>query len=133
MGKIVYNEISMGIFFKWTLYVHWTYPVHFLCPNDIRPEQSDAKSYSEQLFFRKFCPEMRSFARKLKKLRRNFSELHRAKKMFIFSFLSFPAKERISGQKSLKKSCLEYDFASDCSGWMSFGHKKWFELSPMDI
>ena len=53
--------------------------------------------------------------------------------MFISSFLSFPVKERISGQNSLKKSCLKYDFASNWSDRMSFGHKKCTELSPMDI
>ena len=47
--------------------------------------------------------------------------------------LSFPAKECISGQNSLKKSCLEHDFASKWSGRMSFGHEKCTELSPMDL
>ena len=45
------------------------------------------------------------------------------KKMFIFRFLSFPTEERISGQNTPKKSCLEYDFASNCSGQMSFRRK----------
>ena len=53
--------------------------------------------------------------------------------MFIFSFLSFPAMERISGQNSLKKSCSGHDFASKWSCRLSFGHKKCTELSPMDI
>ena len=44
--------------------------VHFLCPNDIRPEHFNA-SCPKQLLFREFWPEMRSLAKKLKKLKMN--------------------------------------------------------------
>ena len=43
----------------------------FLCPNDNPLDHFDTKSYSEQLFFRQFGREMRSFAGKLKKLKMN--------------------------------------------------------------
>ena len=54
-------------------------------------------------------------------------------KKFLFGFLSFLAKKRISEKNVQQKSCSEYDFASNWSGQMSFGHKKWTEPSPMDI
>ena len=34
MGKMANNRFSKGVFFKWPVYVHWTWPIHFLCPND---------------------------------------------------------------------------------------------------
>ena len=61
-----------------------------------------------------------------------FSWSYRSKK-FLLSFLNFPTKKRISGQNSLKKSCLGHDFALKWSCRLSFGHKKWTQLSPMDI
>ena len=41
--------------------------VNSLYPNDNRPEQFDAKSYSKQLFFRNFCSEMSFFSQKTQK------------------------------------------------------------------